>query len=540
MRRIRPALLLGILLLTLLAPATPASAHAALRGTTPGDGTVLRSAPRDLTLTFTESVALLDGSIRVLDPGSHRVRTGEPLHAAGGGDTIQVSLPPDLGRGTFTVAWRVVSADSHPVSGAFTFSVGEPTPTVAATAPSEDPATTTLHNTARYLAHLAAALLLGTAAFVEVCRPPDPGRLRPLLRTGWWTLLAATLALLLLRAPYEAGTGLATALDPAALTRTLGGRPGLTLLARLALLAATALYLRRPARGPRTGAALAVGLALTWATAEHASAGIQVPAAIVSTALHLLAMSVWLGGLAALLRSTPSTEATARFSRLALTCVAVLVLTGVYQSWRGLGSLDALTGTSYGRILAAKLAAVAVLLAAAAFSRRWTNRLATPRRSVLTEAAVGVLVLVLTTLLTATLPGRSAEAAEAAEAAGGGTLAAADRVTSTATVPFDVGTPGGHGKVQVSFDPARAGANAVQAVVLGPDGGIATVPELRISFTLPDQDVGPLDARLKNLGGYWGTDAVTLPLPGTWTMKLTVRTSELDQVTETAPVVIGP
>ncbi|MFI9150703.1 copper resistance CopC/CopD family protein [Streptomyces sp. NPDC053367] len=534
MRRIRPALLLGILLLTLftvLAPATPASAHAALRTTTPADGTVLRSAPRELTLAFTESVALLDGSVRVLDPGNHRVRTGEPRHT---GDTVRVALPDDLGRGTFTVAWRVVSADSHPVSGAFTFSVGEPTPTSAATAPPEDPATTTLHNTARYLAYLAAALLLGTAAFTRICRPPHPERLRPLLRTGWWTLLAATLALLLLRAPYEAGTGLTTALDPDALTRTLTGRPGLTLLARLALLAAAALYLRRPDRDPRTGAALAVGLALTWATAEHASAGIQVPAAIASSALHLLAMSVWLGGLVALLRSTPSAGTTARFSRLALACVAVLALTGLYQSWRGLGSLDALTGTSYGRILLAKLGAVAVLLTAAVFSRRWTTRLATPRRSVLTEAAVGVLVLVLTTLLTATLPGRAAEAAEAA------TLAAPATVTSTVTVPFDVGTPGGHGKVQVSLDPARVGANSVQAVVLGPDGGIATVPELRISFTQTAQDVGPIDARLEDLGGYWGTDAVTLPLPGTWTMKVTVRTSELDQATEKARVVVGP
>ncbi len=66
-----------------------------------------------------------------------------------------------------------------------------------------------------------------------------------------------------------------------------------------------------------------------------------------------------------------------RFSRLAFASVAVLVVTGVYQSWRGLGSWDALAGTTYGRLLTLKLVAVALLLGAAAVSRRWTARLAT-------------------------------------------------------------------------------------------------------------------------------------------------------------------
>jgi copper transport protein len=531
-----------LLLTLLLAAASPASAHAALRATTPGDGTVLDSAPRQLTLVFTESVGLLEGSVRVLDPENHRVDTGEPRHAEDADDTVRVSLPGGLGRGTFTVAWRVVSADSHPVSGVFTFSVGEPTPTAAVPdmEAAEDPATKALHNTARYAAYLAVALLVGTAVFIAACRPGDVSRLGPLLWTGWWTLLAATLALLVLRAPYEAGTGPLDVLDPAAFGRTLTGRPGIALLVRLALLVGTGLYLRRHLLERRTpvtyalGVVLAVGLALTWAVAEHASAGIQVPVAIGSSVVHLLAMSVWLGGLAALLRSAPGREAVARFSRLALVCVAVLVSTGIYQSWRGLGPLDALTGTSYGRILLVKIGVIVLVFVAAAFSRWWVRRKAAPgnlRRSVVVEAALAVLVLVLTTVLTGTLPGRAA-----AEAAG---AVESETVTSTATVPFDVGTPGGRGRVQVSLEPARVGANSVQAVVFGPDGGFATVPELRVSFTLPEQDLGPIGAEVKDRGGYWGTDSVVLPVAGTWVMKVTVRVSEFDQVSETTRVRVG-
>ncbi|MFJ9375274.1 copper resistance CopC/CopD family protein [Streptomyces sp. NPDC101455] len=601
-------MLLGsLLVLLLLGTAGTASAHAALESTDPADGSVLKSAPRTVTLTFSESVALLDDSFRVYDPDNRRVKTSSAHHAKDAGDTASVTLPAKLGTGTFTVAWRVVSADSHPVSGAFTFSIGKPSPTTTAitTAPTEEPLTGSLYDIARYFAYIAAALLIGTATFVALCRPPNPTVLNKPILMGWWTLLAATVVLLILRAPYEAGTGLATAFEPSAIPKTLTSRPGMALAARVVLIAATAFFLLRLRGRERfgrvalgTGAVLAVGLALTWASAEHASAGIQVPVAMTSAVLHLLAMSVWLGGLTALLtvlyRSSDLDAApVARFSRLAFASVTVLVVTGIYQSWRGLGSWNALTGTSYGRILLVKLGAVTLLLAVAGWSRRWTGRLVEAevqlrvpelvrtgadgavasgepsgessggagegashpgdgskgggdgaqdrgdgsqdrgdgskdryrrglRRSVLFEVGVGVVVLVITTLLTNTLPGRAA--ADAQKTATPAGIPAA----SVTTVPFRVGNAGG--KVQITLDPGRVGENSVEAVVYGPDGGFATVPELRLSFTLAAQKIGPLDANVKDEGGYWGTNSLNLPIAGTWTMKVTVRTTDVDQV----------
>ncbi|MFE0907929.1 transporter, partial [Streptomyces rochei] len=147
------------------------------------------------------------------------------------------------------------------------------------------------------------------------------------------------------------------------------------------------------------------------------------------------------------------------------------------------------------------------------------------RRSVLVEAGVAAVVLGLTTVLTSTVPGRAtAEAARTAPA--GGVLPA-----SVTTIPFEIGASG-RGSVQITLDPGRTGDNAVQAVVFGPDGSLAAVPELRLSFTLPDQDVGPIAARLVDRGGYWSANSLTLPLPGTWTMRTTIRVSEIDQVSE--------
>ncbi|WP_405965854.1 copper resistance protein CopC [Streptomyces sp. NBC_00723] len=623
-------MLLGAVLVLLLLGGGPASAHAALRGADPADGSVVKAAPGAITLTFTESVGLLDDSFRVFDPDNRRVDTGEAGHADGRADTARIKLPAKLGTGTFTVAWRVVSADSHPIAGAFTFSVGTPsaTPPALPGTSVENPATGGLFNIGRYLAYLAAALLVGTAAFIAVCRPPDVRPLRGLLLAGWWALAGSTVFLLLLRGPYEAGTGPAQALDPSGLTRTLGTRPGLALLARLALLAAAAglLLWQRKALGegkrpPRaallTGATLATGLALTWAGAEHASAGIQVPAAMTSTVLHLLAMAVWLGGLASLLtlfyRASVPSRVVGRFSQLAGVSVTVLVVTGVYQSWRGLGSVAALTDTTYGRVLLAKLVAVTLLLLAGARSRRTVTRERTARnvtveaaeaqearvpepvggraegaagglaegrvegrvaagtadapaggpplpgkprppagaaltpaedaqrralrRSVLAEVVVSVVVLVFTTVLTGTLPGRAAAEAATAEQSAGLPVA------SVTNIPFTIGSdsPGARGvsgKVQVTLDPGRVGDNGLQAVVYGPDGGFVSIPELRISFSLPDQDIGPLDAKVTDRGGYWAADTVNLPLPGTWEMKVTVRVSETDQVSESKPVEI--
>ncbi|WP_234539026.1 copper resistance CopC/CopD family protein [Streptomyces shenzhenensis] len=613
-RTLRALALLGTLLAALLlGSATPAAAHAALRGSDPADGAVLKSSPRSITLTFTESVGLLDDSFRVYDPTNHRVTTGEAEHGPAGSDTARITFPKKLRTGTFTVAWRIVSADSHPISGALTFSVGKPSATRATVAigADENPVTGSLYNIGRYVAYTAVALLIGAVAFMAVCRPPDPAPLRRPVRAAWWALLASTLFLFVLRSPYEEGTSPATAFDLSALAKSATGRPGLALLTRVALLALTAalyLVLRKRVNGARpsrpllaTAAVLSLALALTWAAAEHASAGIQVPLAMTSSVLHLLSMALWLGGLTALLitlqrSATPLPAAVvARFSRVAFAAVTVLVGTGVYQSWRGLGSWQALTDTSYGRLLLLKLAAVTLLLAAASRSRRWTAKLATAtapavptpdrvplpvgapapanpptaenpppvaepsplgkpsspdeppatstgrhqaalRRSILTEVAVGVAVLGITTILTGTLPGRAAaEAAESGTAPGTTGIPAA----AVAVVPFDVGTPNGHGKVQITLDPGRVGANSVQAVAFGPDGGISSVPELRLSFTLAAQKIGPLPANVTDRGGYWAADSVNLPIAGEWTMSVTVRVSDLDQVTVTKKIRIA-
>lgn len=398
----RLALVLAAIAAVLLGTAVPASAHAALLGSDPAEGSVVRTAPAEVTLRFSEGVLLSDDSLLVYDPSGRPVQRGTAHHASGRPDSATVALRGGLRTGTYTVAWKAISADTHPVSGAWTFSVGAPSRTSAIPKQAQaggGPAGA-LYGIGRYVAYLGYALMVGSACFLGVCWPRGT-RLRAMRRltvTGWAALTSATIVLLLLRGPYVNGTGLGGILDPTGLQAAVETKAGAALVSRLLLLAAAAVFLsvlfggyarREDPRERRDlalglaggGVVLAVGIAATWSVVEHASVGVQPGLAMPLDVAHLLAMAGWTGGLAALLTALyrgPGIDPTAvrRFSGIAFGCVCVLVTTGLYQSWRQVGSWHALPDTSYGRWLLVKVSLVTCLMGTALVSKRRTGRLA--------------------------------------------------------------------------------------------------------------------------------------------------------------------
>ncbi|MFJ9522081.1 FixH family protein [Kitasatospora sp. NPDC101801] len=563
--------------LMVLGGAGSAAAHAALVSTDPAQNSVVPSAPSAVTLTFSEGVTLSADSVRVLDPAGRQVDAGDSGRADGKGDTARVSLRGGLADGTYTVAWRAVSDDSHPVSGAFTFSIGAPSATVVPADSNQgvktDGLISFLYDTGRVAAYVAFALLVGAVAFVLVCWPAGAAvkQVQQLLVTGWLGLLVATVVLLLLRGSYERGSKIAQAADPALAHVSLDGRIYTALAVRLLLLVLSGVYLAllvgqagqpgeeplsRPARSKLglTGALLAVALAATWVGTDHSAVGIQVWLSLPTAVLHLLAMAAWLGGLATLLtglRQGVEAASVERYSKVALGSVTVLALTGVYQSWRGVGSWSALTSTDYGRLLLIKVGCVAVMLGAAWFSRRWVARLWTDpvsdgaaarsglRRSVLVEAGVAAVVLVVTTMLTSAPPGRVAQAVAALPPSSAAPAAPGRAVELR--LSYDTGgrTANAKGAATVGVAPPAVGNNTVRLALDGPDGQPVEVAEVELTFTLPARDVGPLTVALQAEGtGRWA-GTVQLPLAGEWVASLTVRTSDIDQATSVQKLTIG-
>ena len=623
------ATLISLLFGLVLAGASPASAHAALTGSNPQDGAVVDTAPKEVSLTFSEQIAMGKDSIRVLDPDGRRADAGAPRELGSGGAVeYGVRLLAGLPDGTYTVAWQAVSADSHPISGAFTFSIGAPSETTVAL-PSGGAGgglVGTLYGIARYAAYAGFVLLAGGAAFVLACwrRGAAERPLQRLVVRGWITLTAATLVMLLLRSPYTGSGKLSDAFDLNGLQAVLDTKPGAALVSRLLLLGAAALfiavlfggYAKREDETEQKdltfglaigGTVVAAGIAGTWALAEHASTGIQPGIAMPVDVLHLLAVATWLGGLAALLVAlyrTPGVESSVvqRFSRVAFGSVVVLTATGIYQSWRQVGSWSALTGTRYGQLLLVKVALVAVLVGVAWISRRWTSRLAEgtgAAEAVATDAEAGnddgepVAVTVgadaeavaperaaqlarqraaltatkekrvrdadpdrsglrrsvlteagiAVVLLAVTTVLTSTEPGRTEEEASRGPAATSVPAPGTPinlSMPFDTGGRNGKGTVRMDIDPARIGANQLHIWVDGANGRPLDVPEVKVALTLKSKDIGPLPVVPDHLAdGHWTADGIQVPMAGEWTVSVTVRTSDIDQTTIDKNVRIG-
>ncbi|WP_030953537.1 copper resistance CopC/CopD family protein [Streptomyces sp. NRRL S-481] len=648
----------------LLTGAGPASAHAAVTGSDPGQGTVVQEAPARISLTFSEPVALSDDSLRVLDPQGKRVDTGKPSNA--GGTTYGVRLHSGLPDGTYTVAYQVVSADSHPVTGAYTFSIGAPSKTSVTVSgqTTDDGVVGWLYGFGRYMSYAGFIVMAGGAAFVLACWPRGSG-VRPVQRfvvSGWLALTASTLALLLLRGSFTGSGKIADVFDLSLLGQVLQTKTGAALVSRLLLLAAAALFIavlfgaydkREDAQEKRDltfglaigGLVVAAGLAASWAMSEHASVGLQAGISMPVDIVHLLAVAAWLGGLGTLLTAlyrAPAdapVDATAvrRFSAVAFGSVLALIATGTYQSWRQLGSWSAFTDTRYGQLLLAKIALVTVLVGVAWISRRWTGRLAETvpasaerekarvgagaapdpvraeisgdptgtdiatqvsdadgtesdtatdpdsdvpplsepadaeraaqlarqraardaarqkrlrdadpnrsglRRSVLAEAGIAVALLAVTTVLTQTEPGRTEQEARAATS--NSASASTDPGASgalTLNMPFDTGGEDGKGIVTIDLDPARVGNNEMHVYVERPNGRAFDIPEVKVEFTLEAKNIGPLPVAPDHIAtGHWSANGVQIPMAGDWQVDVTVRTSDIDEVTVTKNAQIG-
>lgn len=522
-------------LITLVVGAGQASAHAVLGSTQPHALSVLQTAPKQVTLTFGEQVQVTARGVRVLGPDGSEVDNRRAGHITGRGDTVGVGVT-STAQGTYTVAWHVVSADSHPVSGAFTYSVGHPSSTTVAAPQQSGSATVDVaYWTSRVLGYAAFALLFGAVGFVLLCWREGAAerRVRRLVWLSWPALLVATVADALLQGPYGAGQGIGHVFDRNLVASTMALPLGTGLALRMSLLAVAVplvnevLVGRRRALFGGLAALVGVGLAVTWSMSGHAANGLRLPVDV----LHLAAMGLWLGGLVVLWWAKPPAEAVARFSRLAFCCVVVLVATGTYQSWRQLGSWAAFLGTDYGRLLLLKIGAVLVILGGAWFSRRWVrSRVGSLRHSVLVETMGAVVVLALTAALVNSEPPRAVTGTVIAQAKH-------DRQT----IPFHTGGVGGSGKLKVNVQPLTTGPNILTITVLDAVGARMDVPEVDVALTLKSQGIGPIRVTMRRTGmtmGIYRSASADIPMAGTWQMAITVRTSDVDETTVTEPVTV--
>ena len=527
--------------------APAASAHAVLVASTPVDGSRVNTEPSEVRLTFDEPVGLIAADEQVISATGIRADTGQ-VRLAEGGTTIVLPLRPHLPRGTYSATWRVVSADTHVVTGSITFGLGVQPGAGVAAAPDHTGQLDATADVAEGLIYAGLVLLAGITAAARLLWPwtLPSRRVHDLAWAGWAALAAGTAAEFVLQGPRAVNASWAAVFRLRDAAGTLGSPFGQELAARLALLLLIAplLFWRWPGgrwpngRNSRAADVLrgAAGLALliSIAVTGHEAAGRDVALALPAAVLHLASMAVWLGGLVvlglavlpALRRGTITDAGLRRWSITAYTCVICLVVTGEYQASRQVSPVQALWSTRYGALLLVKVALVAVMLAAALLAeRRIIGAIPTPvppgaapgpavpgrlarvvLRSVAIETLTAVLVLAVTAVLVSEPPART-----------------------TFGPPVTLSAPLGTDHVSVRIDPTRRGAQALTLYVLNAAG--APVPARSVTATLSSARVAALRLTLRRLtpdGSQWATSAAIVPLPGVWTLTLNVALGPAD------------
>ncbi len=425
---------LGLLLLLLLGSglwAPPASAHTRLVDATPAEGSVLATAPQAVELQFTEPVTVVESAFVLYDSAGVHGVDGVPstVMVTSRDQVVSATLPGGLDRGSYSLSWRVVSADGHPIGGATGFAVGAPSgPLAAPVLDAQTEGVARLHTAVQVLGWLGLLGGVGLWVFRRVVAPGDRTAGGQHLVEAGLALAVASAALLVgTSGVQEAGGGWAD------LTRARAWRDGLMSGSGLALgllALGVALVLGAGRLPPSVGRVVGLvgsllALSSVLATGHTRSIG---PGWLMSLLdlVHVSAAAVWSGGLAGLglyllaARRGPSgavasAAVVARFSALAGFLVSLLGASGLGMAILVLQRPADLTGTGWGRALLAKLALVAVVGLLAAWNRfhlvAAVSRPSTPteqwyrlRSAVVDEAVIVVLALAVTGVLVGQSP----------------------------------------------------------------------------------------------------------------------------------------
>jgi copper transport protein len=552
----------ALALLAIVGLPLPVWAHANLERAEPAAGLALDQPPAQLRLVFSEAVDASFSRVQLLDSKREPVDRGDSRVAPDDPRAMVASLPPNLPNSVYTVSWRTLSAvDGHTVNGAYPLIIGPiPAEGVAAASAGSSEATFAPETAvARWWFTLAASVLFGSLLGWRLLFRPLFGRANPSaqrLALAHARRLALGAAIALLVGTLYGGVAQAATAADVPLWGAFG-RPLVELLSRgryaslwwprLGLVVlALALVAWQGVRGRTGDLALAATAAVLLTSSLNSHGAAVVSGAYLAVAadwVHLLAVAMWLGGLASLVAVLPAAvdasaasgervlaRAVMRFSNLALVAVAVIVATGSFQAWLEVGSWDGLIQTAYGLSITAKIGLLLLMLLLGAFNLLVVRpRLATlagrgseisaalARRFTLAvrgELALGVLVLAVTAVLTGITPAREELARRANGDLQGGPV---DRQINSQGL-----------NVRVQITPATLGVNRFAVSVPGVD--ISQVERVQLTLTYLDSELGsqPLVLPESSTPGTWETTSPLLSQAGTWQADLLIRRTGQD------------
>jgi copper transport protein len=442
----------------------------------------------------------------------------------------------------------VISADAHPVAGAFTFHVksasagGECAQVFGEGTPGSIDA---LFKFARALDFALILLVVGGAAALALVLRSAAFELRArlyrILAGLALGLVVAGGLCIVLQGAVAGGFGLSEAFRWDTVDSVLQTRFGKAFLWQLglAVVIAPVAFLASRSRNSSFGwLVLAPALLLlpTIAAAGHARTSGFI--ALIVDVVHVAAASLWVGGLAftvlALLlagadRWPLAARAVPVFSILAVGSVVTLIVAGSVRGYQEVQAFHGLWDTTYGVLLLVKIGLVLPLLALGAYN----NRFAVPRlkrqiasaieqrrflRAAGAELAIMAAIVSVTAVLVTEPPAKAS--------------VEAPKFISD-TVPI------GNLEVNYTIEPAKTGTNVIHFYFFTPRGVPANVDDMKLLATLPSQSLGPIRIPLQTIvPSHYTTPAGVFPQPGEWQWTLEARRGEFESLTQTVTVPI--
>jgi copper transport protein len=524
------------------AAAPAASAHALVVASDPAPGATLTRLPKAVTVTFSEKIVPLFSTLRVTNSAGRAVGTGKAHLVPGDELEFAIGLPALLD-GVYTVSWTAVSSDDgHASSGSFTFGVGRlayaasggPAPALVSTPDALSPGIVA----GRWIFDTGLGLLVGGCWIALYGFPPGTRRTLFLALGG----AGATLAGLAVTGWAQAST------DHVALGELASTSLGLGLLVQAVPSAAAwvcmgvalAPQLRDAQRRTALTAALVCAAAAIAAhvLTTHAAASRHPDLEIAADWIHVAGFATWIGGLAALLltlgteTSPAKAAAVRRFSQSAALALAVLFLGGVVRALDEVAAWSALVSTLFGRLVLAKVALLACLVALGARNRYRSvpaaaSSLGALRRTGAAELGVAALAVLAAAALSSSLPPALVRAVALQPAA-----------------PHVLVHGSGPGvRATMDVGPGYPGENVFTLRVYDAATGRAVNPGATLTFSLParpDVSVSTLDLSAA-IDGSLAATGPGLSLTGQWsvTADLTLATGRVE-IPFTVPCVLSP
>jgi copper transport protein len=514
--------LAALLLLALSMPA--AHAHATLLVAEPPDGAVLPRAPPLLRLTFDEPVSPL--VLRLVGAGGPAI----PLTAVSQQGASLLITPPRIGEGTHALSWRVISADGHPVGGTVVFSVGAPSERPALS-PAGDPQVAGALWVAKLVLYAGMLAGIGGAFFrawfargapaaqVTIVAMLIAGLIATPVTLGLQGLDALELSLSGLAARASWLAGLSTAYGATAIVAAFALFAGLFSIAAQSAGIARLLSL---------AGLLGCGVALTLS--GHASTADPQALTRPAVVIHAAGAAFWAGALLPLAASLRARDVAPlrRFTRAIPWVVAPLAAAGLVLALVQVDSIASLWTTAYGRVLCAKLAAVAALLALAALNRTiLTGRVVAgdePARrhlrcAIAAEVVLMAAILGLVAAWRFTPPPRALALARAAPAL--------VHIHTEALM------------ADLKLTPGRTGPVVATVVVMRGDFTPFVPKDVTLVLSQGAAGIEPIRRAAVLHDDVWRAE-LTLPAPGRWQVRIDVLVSDFEKVMLEDAIEIAP